>query len=348
MMRVRHLQVVLVVLLALASAQAWAGSFYRLNGMLDVRDGQVVLTTDDCRVFTLKMSQGEAQKYDGKLVQIDGVAKDSVQLAALTVKAVRPFEKRIEIENPQPFKNFQRPAQLSKISEREMVVKNVRWSRLKEKNAAGETDFAWKTVKIRPELVDGAYFIKKPFPPEWLAAHCLMLFTFKKGGMVDEQGNESRGLVLSIEAHQRKDQDYSLKAGMKKTFGIIWVLTTWEDYAAETCHFDTKKLVVYPIRFSQQQTKKLLNEAVKQAVVNRSGEFYHTTRNNCTNNLLVLMSKVGDIKLRFWTIPSMIYNVRATMPTMVPKYLQGKGIIGKEYPAVTRDNFFADPSQHFK
>ncbi len=347
-MRTRYLQVLLFVVLILASAQAWAGSFYRINGMLDIRDRQVILTTDDCRVFVLNMSQNEASKYDGQLVQIDGVAKDSVQLATLDVKTVRPFDKRIEIKDPQAYKNFQKPAQLVKMAEKEIVVKNVRWSRLKEKNAAGETEFDWETVKLRPELLDSAYFIKKPFPPEWIAAHCLMLFTFKKGGMIDDKGNESRGLVLSIEAYQRKDQNYSLKEGMKKTFGIVWLLTTWEDYAAETCHFDTKKLVVYPIKFSADQSRKLLEESVRQATVNRTGEFYHTTRNNCTNNLLVLMSKVGDTKLRFWTIPSMIYNVRATMPTMVPKYLQGKGLIGNEYPAITKDNFFADPAQLFK
>ncbi len=347
-MNKRILQALLAVVLAVAAVPAWAGSFYRLNGMLDVRDDTVVFTTDDCRVFTLEISAGEAKKYDGQLVQIDGVAKDSIQLAKLSVKALRPFENRIEVKDPLPYKNYQKPAQIIKLSEKEAIVKNVRWSRLKDKNAAGETEFAWRTVKIRPELLEGSYFIKKPFPPEWLAAHCLLLFTFKKGGMIDENGNESKGLVLSIEAYQRKDQNYSLKEGLKKTFGVIWLLTSWEDYAAETCHFDTKKLIVYPIRFSAAQNQNLLLESVKQAGVNRSGEFYHTTRNNCTNNLLVLMNKFSDKKLRFWTIPSMIYNVRATMPTMVPKYLQGKGLIGKEFPAVTAENFFADPSQLFR
>lgn len=347
-MKNRFLQTLLIVALLFVSTQAWAGSFYRLTGMLDVHTDAVVLTTDDCRVFTLDMSRGDAKKYDGQLVQIDGVAKDSVQLSMLKVKTVRPFEKRIEVKDPLPYKSFQRPAEVLKLSDKEVLVKNVRWNRRKEKNAAGEAEYDWKTVKIDPAMVEGAYLIKKPFPPEWIAAHCLMLFTFKKGGMVDEQGNSSRGLILSIEAYQRKDQAYSLQEGMKRSFGIVWLLTTWEDYAAETCHFDTKKLVVYPINFSAEQQRNLLLEAVKQAGVNRSGEFYHTTRNNCTNNLLVLISKVGDKKLRFWAIPSMIYNVRATMPTMVPKYLQGKGLIGKEYPPVTRENFFADPAQLFK
>jgi len=341
-------KLLLIMILVFASTQAMAGSFYRLNGMLDIRDGAVVLTTDDCRVFTLDVSLKEARKYDGKLVQVDGVAKDAVQLAKLAVKQLRPSEKSIVVENPLPYKNYQKPAEVLKLSASEAVVKNVRWSRLKDKNAAGETEYAWRTVKIKPELLEGAYLVKKPFPPEWIAAHCLMLFTFKKGGMVDEKGNESRGLVLTIEAYQRKDQNYSLKAGLKKTFGVIWLLTTWEDYAAETCHYDNKKLIAYPIKFSAEQSRSLLLDAVKQSGINRAGEFYHTTRNNCTNNLLVLMSRAGDTKLRFWTIPSMIYNVRATMPTMVPKYLQGKKLIGKEYPPVTRENFFADPAQLFR
>jgi hypothetical protein len=228
------------------------------------------------------------------------------------------------------------------------MVAGVRWDRKKETDEDNAAMFDWKTVRIRPDLIDRAYLIKKPFPPEWLAAHCLMLFTFKKGGLTDENGNESRGLVLTIEADQRKDQNYSLTEGLKKTFGVIWILTTWENYASETCHFEKKKMIAYPILFNHEQNRKLLEETLRQSSVNRGGEFYHTTRNNCTNNLLILIESVAQTGLRFWALPSMIYNVRATMPTMVPKYLQGKKLIGMEYPAITADNFFADPSELFK
>jgi hypothetical protein len=33
---------------------------------------------------------------------------------------------------------------------------------------------------------------------------------------------------------------------------------------------------------------------------------------------------------------------------MVPKYLQKKGLLDKECSAVSKNNFFADPSQLFK
>jgi hypothetical protein len=43
----------------------------------------------------------------------------------------------------------------------------------------------------------------------------------------------------------------------------------------------------------------------------------------------------------------MIYNVKATMPVMVPKYLQKKGLLGKEGKAAQKSNFFADPAELF-
>ncbi len=339
---------VLLTFMLLASVQVFAGAFYRITGMIDIVDGNVVLTTDDCRVFTLKISQNDAKKYNGQIVQIDAVAKDATTVGNISVKAIRPLDKRIEIKDPKPYKNYQKAARLVKSGKDGVVLSNVRWGRKKEKDADGEPLFNWHKATIKPELIDKVYFVKKPFPPEWIAAHCLMLFTFKKGGFVDEKGNESSGLVLTIEALQRTDQKYSLQEGMKKTFGVVWILTSWEDYAIETCQFWGGKLIAYEVLFNQEQRKKLLHETIKQSVVNRSGEFYHTTRNNCTNNLLILMDKVANTKLKFWALPSMIYNVRATMPTMVPRYLQGKKLIGKELPTIDKTNFFAPPQQIFK
>lgn len=339
----------LIVLLLTVSSQLLAGSLYRINGIIDLLPESIVFTTEDCRVFKLDMSRKTAARHNGKTVQIDAMAKDSVSLDTLKVKKIRPFSKRIIIKDPKPYKNYQKPAKLVKANDSEIELKNVRWARMKEKDSAGDTQFIWENVKIRPDLIDKVYFIKKPFAPEWIAAHCLMLYTFKKGGMIDQNGNESRGLVLTIEAYQRKDQKYSLKEGFKDVFGIIWILTTWENYASETCHYEKSgKMVPYQVKFTHKQSKELLIETIKQSVVNRAGEFYHTTRNNCTNNLVVLLDGVAKTKIKFWTIPSMIYNVRATMPVIVPKYLQKKGLLGKECQEVNKTNFFADPSDLFK
>lgn len=338
----------LMILLVTMSIPLCAGVAYRLNGVLDVREGAVILTTDDARVYQLEIGKADAAKYDGKAVEIDAVGKDATRVGVLKVSKIKAFEKNAAVKDVKPFKNAQKPAGLIKATSSEIQLKNVRWSRKKEKDSDGQPLYNWQNVRINPDLVDKAYFVVKPFPPEWIAAHCLMLFTFKKGGLTDSQGNESRGLVLTIEALQRTDQSYSLTDGLKKTFGIIWILTTWEDYAAESCHFTDYKLIPYEVKFDHAKNKSLLLESIRQSVVNRSGEYYHTTRNNCTNNLVILLNKVAKANIKFWTLPSMVYNVRATMPVMVPKYLQKKGLLGKEFPQVNKTNFFADPSQLFK
>lgn len=200
-------------------------------------------------------------------------------------------------------------------------------------------DFYWRNVTMKPDMIKEVYFIKKPFPPEWIAAHCLMFFQFEKGGCFDHHGNPMAGVVLTIEAYQRENQSYSLIKGMQKEFDIIWILTSWRDYVLETCKYTDYKLVPYKVLFDQEQKKKLLLEAMKQTAVNREGELYHTTRNNCTNNLVILMNECTDKKIRFWTLPSMIYNVRATMPTMVPGYLYKKGLLSKAYKTIDKNNY---------
>jgi hypothetical protein len=51
------------------------------------------------------------------------------------------------------------------------------------------------------------------------------------------------------------------------------------------------------------------------------------------------MNECTDKKIRFWTLPSMIYNVRATMPTMVPSYLYKKGLLSKAYKTIDKNNY---------
>ncbi|MGM0599290.1 MAG: DUF4105 domain-containing protein [Candidatus Rifleibacteriota bacterium] len=344
----------IVLLLALVVALpsfVGAGVFYRVNGIIDIQENFVVLTTDDCRVFQLDMSRSKAAQFDGKIVQVDAVAKDSTKLRKLKVKKIRPFKKRILIKDNRDYKNHQKSANFVKATKSEIIIGNVRWARKnpdKKDLPRSQAEFHWRKVKIKPELIDEIYFVKLPFPPEWIAAHCLMLYTFKDGGLVDNQGNKSTGLVLSIEAYQTKDQKYSLTEGLKKAFGIVWILATWENYAAETCYYDNKKMVPYPVKFNHRQKVALLKETLKQSLVNRKGEYYHTTRNNCTNNLVILLDKISKTKIRYWTIPSMIYNVRATMPTMVPRYLQKKGLIEKEKQEINEKNFFVDPRKLLK
>lgn len=319
---------------------AWANVPYQLEGLLSVQKEAVTLNTEDGRIFQLDMDSRKARELDGEMVSLTGVARQCDELEILKVKTIARIDAAAEKIVLPPFKSYQRPTRMLSNTGEVIVMSDVRWG-FKGKAADGESAFNWETVTIRPSMVEAAYFIKKPFPPEKLAGHSLLLFTFKNGGLVDSRGGSARGLVLTIEAYQRLGQKYSIKKGLKTTFNIVWMLTSWEDYSSFTCDINKDRLIIYPLRFDHSRLVSLVKESIREAAVNRSGEYYHTVTNNCTNNLVVLFNRVLDKKIRMWWISGVLYNLRATMPAWVPNFLIKKGILEKPLPEMNEKNYFA-------
>ncbi len=315
----------------LPAAKSYAVN-YSLHGQLARLGKKVIFNTADGRVFELKISEKLARRYDGRQVMIYAkaeVAEALGQLGAVKISEYKPLPSEVSIP---PYRSESRPAHMLGDSGSALTVDNVRWSH----DPASASNFDWSTAVVRPDLVKNVYFIKKPFEPEWIAAHSFYVFTFEDGGLTDAAGNKASALVLSIEAYLREGQEYSLQEGLKDKFGIVWQLSTWENYAARTAQLDKQRLIPYPVILEHAQKAALVREGLAQASVNREGEFYNTITNNCTNNLVILLNGVLPEKQRIplWTIPSLVYNLKATMPVWVPPYLQKKGLLGPELPAL--------------
>ncbi len=321
----------------LPAEKKW-GVSYVLTGALSIQEDKVILNTADGRVFELDYSVRKAKRFDGHSVKVEAKAKQADDMAVMKVGDIEAYDPSAELKLP-PYLSKRRPAKVLDSNPAAMTVANVRWLY----NTRPDNDnFDWATAVIKPELVKEVYFVKKPFAPEWIAAHSLLAFTFEKGGLTDAAGNESQALVLTIEAFLREGQVYDLKAGLKKNFGIVWLLTTWEDYVARTALIDKARLIPYAVKnLSHAQKADMVREGVRLAGVSREGEYYHTITNNCTNNLLIVMNRVlpENRRIRMWTIPYLAYNVRATMPVMVPGYLQGKKLLGPELPPINETNY---------
>ncbi len=317
------------------------GTQYKVEGLLTVHEEAITLSTADGRSFVLIMSGREAAKYHDRQVVIEGLTHQADDLACLKVKKISPIPTPDPKTVPAPFKQLQTPPSLIEKTSDTFVVKNVRWGRAPESAGQRGTPYRFANTTIRPDLVENVYFIKKPFPPEWIAAHSLFLFTFKPGGIVNDKGEEANGLVLTIEAYQRTDQSYSLVKGMKKQFGVTWILATWQDYLEQSCRYASEKLIPYRAILTQEQKERLVSETITLSVINRSGEYYHTITNNCTNNLVLLFNRVVEKnrQVKLWKIPSLVYNFRATMPVMVPGLLMKKKLLEKPMPEINHTNW---------
>jgi len=342
-MRIRFAALLMIFCHVSLSAQAQVN--YRVGGIPQIirhsSGNYAILRTGDGRLFNLTgFDLREIQKYEGQNVIVEGAARQADQVIDLKVKSIVPAPLNQNSLVLPPFKAHQSPPKLLKKSPPIYNVSDVRWGYIPGK-PRNNNNFRYLKTTIDASKVDRVYFVLKPFPPEWIAAHSLLYFSLRPGGMVNEKGEESAGVFLSIEAYQRTNQSYSLKDGLKNTFGVSWILAGWEDYTTQSCDVQKEKLYLYPLKLTQSQMNSLLAETILQATVNRSGEYYHTVTNNCTNNLIVLINRVlpQNQRINLWWIPSMVYNMRATTPVVVAKMLTKKGLLGQPLPEVNASNF---------
>lgn len=324
---------------------------YTLEGIVTVQGAQGKLTTGDGRVFKIAgLSLSELTKHDGENVVIEGSVKQADQLGILTVKKIqiKPIDAK-KVVLP-PFKQRQRPAKLVSYKNGIMTIGNVRWGQKPaQENMAdvGLAEHLFRIIRLRPELVENVYFVLKPFEPKLIAAHALMIFTFKPGAINTTKGETSQGLILTIEAWQRVNQKFSLKDGLKNAFGSSWILTSFEDYMEET-RLGKEELVLYPVILNHEQKTKLVEECVKFASINREGEYYNTVTNNCTNNLVVMLNRVLEPKrqVNMWWLPNMVYNLRATVPVAVPRMLMKRGILKNDIYNINQTNSHLSLQEH--
>ncbi|MBF0500848.1 MAG: DUF4105 domain-containing protein [Candidatus Riflebacteria bacterium] len=326
------------------------GVSYTLEGFIEKTEGVYVLTTEDGRVFSLIIDAKNADSLLEHRVKIDGKAHRGDEIDTIKVEKIVDCPAPENPILPEEHAYYQRPVTILETTPDSFKVKDVRWSICQD--PATSTLLAkheWETAVIKPELVENVYFTLKPFFPKFVAGHSMLVCTFKSGGFVTTTGKEAQALAVSIEAYKKVGQSYGLIKCMKKNFDIVWNLVTWANYATLNVKFNLNKdtsLYLYPVKLSQEQKVQLVREMVIQAGVNRQGEYYHTTRNNCTNNLVMLLNKVlpAERQIKLWTIPGMVYNFRATMPVLVVKKLTSLGLLGEALPVVDPTHFTTDIS----
>lgn len=314
------------------------GVSYSLKGVIKINDNKPFFYTSDGRIFILDMKLDEAKKYEGKSVEIYAKALQSDRIETIKPSSIREYAPSVTVNLPD-YQNKRKPARIISKSENIYEIENIRW----EPEVFDPQNYQWKNFKVDISKIKDVYFVKKPFTPEFIAAHSMLLFKFEKGGVINDRGQETDSFVLSIEAYLREGESYSLIDGMKNKFNIIWLFATWKDYSYRTMLYDmdSRSLILYNVNLSDKQKKELLEYAIIQASVNRAGEYYNTLTNNCTNNLVILINKTlpQNQRIKLWEIPYLVYNVRATMPNLVIDYLQGKGILGSEFKKINPQNY---------
>lgn len=253
-----------------------------------------------------------------------------------------------------------------------LTLGQIRWGGASPKPAQETNDsrkFFWRNAKIVPEMVEDVFFVERPFPPEAIAAHVFLVFTFKRGGFeslsesdpVPAQNNSSKlnskkrsnrhgavkdlseALVVSFEAVRKQGEPFDLwLKGTTRKYGLTCVMSTWENYACVDCDLQGNRYLLWRFQLSSEQKTRLVRAAIAEGLRNLSGDFYHTLANSCLTNAIPIIDSVlpknQQIPLHIGN--SKVLNPLATQPKMIPGAFIKKGVLAPNCVNVTAANWF--------
>ncbi len=265
--------------------------------------------------------------------------------------AIDLFKKRLTI-NPEDekenkmisdeviWKKRQRIAALVANNDGIYKIANVRWGFTGD--GAGDEDNTlakWRTVTLNANHVKEAYFVIKPFAPEWIAGHSFFMFDFDEDHpVVTEYGEKSYGFIMSMEARQKQGEQYSFTG----SFGVVYLLLSKEDYI-QICAINGSRLIPYKLNLTALQKKGLLIKSIEESLEERGMERYDLFENNCTNILFAMLNSVLPEKNQFreWIIKKILYNKLLAIPKAAPKFLKKHNLIAETMPTIYPDKAVA-------
>lgn len=240
------------------------------------------------------------------------------------------------INDSRAWKQRQRIAALVSKSGGVYKICNVRWGFTG--TDSGDEDAIkpkWRTVTIDTNAVREAYFVIKPFAPEWIAGHSFFMFDLDPAHpVVTEFGESSTSFIMSMEARQKEGQSYSFTG----SFGVVYLLLSKEDYV-QICAVNKSRLVPYRLALTDEQKKALFECALEEALKARGMERYELFENNCTNILFEMLNTVlpKDRQFREWILKKILYNKTLAIPKLAPKFLKRHGLIAETLPTIHPD-----------
>ncbi len=211
-----------------------------------------------------------------------------------------------------------------------VTVGNVRWGwQEAEHYADWKPDF--EDTTIDPAHVKNVYACVSRFPPTWLAAHNFLVFEFDDGSPLKAaSGKTDRGLVVSLDARLHEGQRFDKIDGLKKQFGTVVQLGTWRDVVQFACNSRHRAIEEYPLDLSQDQKQALLQNCLKDALADRSGEWYDTYANNCTtyvvHQLNSVLPKGQQMDEKVLGVP----NPVSAVPTALGLLLDSHGLLAPD------------------
>lgn len=231
-----------------------------------------------------------------------------------------------------PLTYAQAPAAVAPGKDGAVTLTKVRYGR----TPADHKSYEWRTVTLKPELVEKALYAYKTFG----TGHTFLVFTFRAGGAVTETGENLEALTFGAEGWSREPQGYNITHAIAGKYPLIWLATTFESYADYTVNFKRKEIFFRNINIGRGETLTLFRSLLARIdETNRNRETYNLFSNSCTNNPVSLLNEVLPENRRISLTVIGLDNPNASIPKYAVKKYTEKGALAPRGFRVGPDNY---------
>ena len=101
--------------------------------------------------------------------------------------------------------------------------------------------------------------------------------------------------MFSVEARREKGEaNYSPVRGIFNHYELHYVVATEQDMLTQRSSGQDRPIQLYPIRADKKRIQKMFVDIANRIHhLHQQPEFYHTLRNNCTNNIVAHANHAG-------------------------------------------------------
>ncbi|HBB66687.1 MAG TPA: hypothetical protein DCZ93_05190 [Elusimicrobia bacterium] len=326
-------------------------SRYVMNGTLQFNRSPKTFTTLEGKVYKVVKHPKWLKNPGSAELCVEGYIKQQDNTDELSIATVLPLNAADAYKPSAATKAVQRQPYILSKDSRGYTLANVNWgvqhdargNRLKR--ADGIFKFDWpKGVTVRPEFLEQAYVGKKSYQGfPYAGAHGFLAFKFRPGGVTDEKGRSVRGLVISLNTYSLVPgvQNQGILDGLRGKYAVHYNINSAEGYVEANVFTDGNHISLYPLTLSRDRQVKLLENAIRQATANRTGEMYSLVYNSCTNAVVSFVNGVlsKDEKIKEGWLPELVYRLRATIPDAATALLTKRGLLAKPLPYLDENNY---------
>ncbi|MDO8804241.1 MAG: DUF4105 domain-containing protein [Elusimicrobiota bacterium] len=326
-------------------------SRYVMNGTLQLDRVPRTFTTLEGKVYKLVKYPKWLRNTGNTEFCVEGYIRQQDNTSELAIATVLPLDAAAAYAPSAATLDLQRQSYILSKDSRGYALANVNWGvqhsadgkRLKR--ADGIFKFIWpKSVTVKPDFLEQAYVGKKSlqsFP--YAGVHGFLAFKFKPGGVTDGNGNSVRGLVVSVNTYSLVPgvQNQGIIDGLRGRYAVHYNINSAEGYVEQNVFTDGNRISLYPLTLSRDRQVKLLENAIRQATANRTGEMYSLIYNSCTNAVVSFINGVlnKNEKIVEGWLPEIIYRLRATLPDAATRLLTRRGLVSKPLPYLDETNY---------